>query len=231
MDRPGAQGELHHLVRRHDDHVLGHVLETPALAFADWHRASGVACPAPARAWLVLASPWRRLGAGRCHSSWIGAWHHVASMIPPGRSLRRHRWFPSAERVARRCRRSDHARDRRLRAGHSDSRRRADRVGHAVDPCSPGSRSKASIPSTRCSPGSDRRIGLAVYLTRRRRPPDGLSRVRRRLGAVPAHPRRCPADARRRRARSSARERPPRRAGSLTRRCPVRLSPARLPGS
>jgi hypothetical protein len=61
-------------------HVLGHVLETPALAFADWHRRERSRVPGAGPRLLVLSvTVAAGLALATLSLSWIGAWHHVAS--------------------------------------------------------------------------------------------------------------------------------------------------------
>jgi len=60
-------------------HVLGHILETPALAFADWRRAERARVPAaPTRIVVLLVTVALGLALATASLSWIGAWHHAS---------------------------------------------------------------------------------------------------------------------------------------------------------
>jgi len=61
-------------------HVLGHLLETPALAFADWRRRERQQVPAAGTRILVLFL----MGVigvvlATVSLAWIGVWHHVSA--------------------------------------------------------------------------------------------------------------------------------------------------------
>ncbi|MDQ1511772.1 MAG: hypothetical protein QOG50_3616 [Actinomycetota bacterium] len=59
-------------------HVLGHILETPALAFADWRRAESSQVPA-ARTRIIVLIVTVAVGLVLATASlgWIGPWHHA----------------------------------------------------------------------------------------------------------------------------------------------------------
>ena len=60
-------------------HVLGHILETPALAFADWRRAESSQVPAARMRIIVLiVTVAVGLGLATASLSWIGSWHHAS---------------------------------------------------------------------------------------------------------------------------------------------------------
>jgi hypothetical protein len=58
--------------------VLGHILETPALAFADWRRAESSQVPA-ARTRIIVLIVTVAVGLVLATASlgWIGPWHHA----------------------------------------------------------------------------------------------------------------------------------------------------------
>lgn len=59
-------------------HVLGHVLETPALAFADWRRSRRRQAPgAPARIATLLVTAVIGLVIAYASLSWARDWHHL----------------------------------------------------------------------------------------------------------------------------------------------------------
>ena len=60
-------------------HVLGHILETPALAFADWRRSKSSQLPA-ARPRIIVLIVTVAVGLALATASlgWIGAWHHAS---------------------------------------------------------------------------------------------------------------------------------------------------------
>jgi len=86
-------------------HVLGHILETPALAFADWRRHERARTPAArTRTFTFVATGAIGFGLAIASLGWIGAWHHGS---PAGdrisnESLRRS-GSNSAGRVPTRC--------------------------------------------------------------------------------------------------------------------------------
>ena len=59
-------------------HVLGHIFETPALAFADWRREERSRVPAAAtRVTTVILTIAIGVALATMSLGWIGAWHHV----------------------------------------------------------------------------------------------------------------------------------------------------------
>ena len=61
-------------------HVLGHILETPGLAFADWRRGDRVRVPAArTRIIVLLVTGATGLALATTSLGWIEAWHHVAA--------------------------------------------------------------------------------------------------------------------------------------------------------
>ena len=61
-------------------HVLGHIVETPALACADWRRHERSRLPGRSRRITVLvAAAVTGLVLATLSLVWIGAWHHVSA--------------------------------------------------------------------------------------------------------------------------------------------------------
>jgi hypothetical protein len=58
-------------------HVLGHILETPALAVADWHRRSPQLRGSAIRRALVVGALAAGLVLGLVARGWIGPWYHA----------------------------------------------------------------------------------------------------------------------------------------------------------
>lgn len=59
-------------------HVLGHILETPALAFADWRRAESSRVPAArTRIIVLIVTVAVGLVLATVSLGWIGRWHHA----------------------------------------------------------------------------------------------------------------------------------------------------------
>jgi hypothetical protein len=59
-------------------HVLGHILETPALAIADWRRRGPQMSGSSIRRGLVVGALAAGLVLGLVARGWTGPWHHAA---------------------------------------------------------------------------------------------------------------------------------------------------------